>query len=397
MTSNNPLVPVITIQCDWNDVIRLPKEEAWISSKILNQTSVHDKLRTSVNMADKKIKIDFTDNYQYISHGNLNLVVKHIPSGLRVAFVAPTKVHNIHKKAVLSVAAAENSLAVSSCEEDKLLVWDSRTSEILLDLKGHGGPVYKCRFFPSGIVVLSSGADGSSRIWSAETGINPVTLKGHTMAITDVCIIDKGRNVITVGKDGTGKLWDVGQSNCLGNVLEGYGPINCCALATTEEVVPVENEREVGTGNKLLLVGCERGLIVCANVAKREVIYCKQFNSACNSCIVMDQTAIVGCADGKVFQMTVKEGTILKEWHESANPVLSITSLPNQLFIVGRQDGTCTVFSLYEAHSKIRVCLTGSDCDGIRDITFNGKWILTGCRDSNIRKYDFNQITVHYK
>lgn len=110
-------------------VCRLPNEEAWISSKFLNQTSVHDKLKTSVNKSDNKIKISFTDNYQYVSHGNLNLVVKHVPSGLRVAFVAPTKVHKVHKKAVLSVSTAENSLAVSSCEEDKLLVWDSRTSK----------------------------------------------------------------------------------------------------------------------------------------------------------------------------------------------------------------------------------------------------------------------------
>lgn len=72
--------------------------------------------------------------------------------------------------------------------------------EQLLDLKGHGGPVYKCRFFPSGIVVLSAGADGSCRIWSAESGINPVTLKGHKMAIMDVSIVDKGRNVISVSK-----------------------------------------------------------------------------------------------------------------------------------------------------------------------------------------------------
>lgn len=72
--------------------------------------------------------------------------------------------------------------------------------DILLNLKGHGGPAYKCRFFPSGIVVISIGADGSSRIWSAESGVNPVVLKGHTMAAMDVAIVDKGRNVITVSR-----------------------------------------------------------------------------------------------------------------------------------------------------------------------------------------------------
>ncbi|KAJ2948114.1 hypothetical protein O0L34_g9912 [Tuta absoluta] len=390
-------VPVVTIQCDWNDVIRLPKETAWISSKYLNANSLHEKLTTSLNSADGKVKINLPETYQYVSHGNLSLVIKHVRSGLKVAFVAPTKAHKVHDKAVLSVACAENATAVSSCEGDKLLVWDTRTSDILLDLKGHGGPVYKCRFFPSGIVVISAGADGSCRIWSAETGLNPVTLKGHVMSIADVCIVEKGRNVISVSKDGTAKLWDVGESRCIDNILEGHGPINTCDLATTTDAFEVENEREIGTSNKLLVVGCESGEVICAHVAKRLELYRKQLSAACNACIVVDQSVIVGCSDGKIYQLKLENGSQIKQWNESANPVLSMAALPNQMFIVGRQDGTCTIFSLQDAHNKTRVQLTGSDCDGIRDISFNGKWILTGCRDCNVRKYDFNQVVVHFK
>jgi WD40 repeat protein len=67
-------------------------------------------------------------------------------------------------------------------------------------LEGHVGDVYKCRFFPSGLVVLSGSADMQLKIWSAETGQCPVTLRGHTAAITDMCIVDKGRNIISVSK-----------------------------------------------------------------------------------------------------------------------------------------------------------------------------------------------------
>lgn len=391
---SNPL-PVITIQCDWNDIIRLPKGNAWITSKKLNENGVHDKLSTCMN--DGKVKIIFSDNYQYISHGPLSLVLKHIPSDLKVAFIAPSKAHKIHSKGVLSVAVAENALAVSSCEQDKLVVWDSRTGEVNLELKGHGGPVYKCRFFPSGIVVLSAGADGSCRIWSAESGINPVTLKGHRMAVCDTCIIERGRNVISVSKDGSAKLWDVGESKCLANVVEGHGQINCCAISTTSEQVEVENEREVGTNNKLLVVGCESGQVICSHVAKRAQVYTKQLDSACNTIIVLDQSVIVGCSDGKIVKLNLEDGSLLKEWHESASPVLSMVVLTNQLFVVGRQDGTCTVLTLDEGDSKIRVQLTGADCDGIRDLSFNGKWVFAGCRDSTVRKYDFNQINVHFK
>ncbi|KAI8438770.1 hypothetical protein MSG28_011161 [Choristoneura fumiferana] len=390
-------VPVVTIQCDWNEVVRLPKSEAWISSKKLHENSVHDKIKTSNN--DGKIKIEFTGNYQYVSHGNLNLVVKHISSGLKVAFVAPTKAYKVHDKGVLSVSASgsENALAISSCEGDKLLVWDSRTGEVILDLKGHGGTVYKSKFFNSGVVVISAGADGSCRIWSAENGANPVILKGHQMAICDISIIDVGRNIISVSRDGSAKLWDVGQAQCLDNIIEGHGQINCCSLATTPDESTVENEREVGTNNKLLLVGCESGLVVCAHVARREELFQKQLDSACNACIVLDQNLIIGCHNGKILLLNINTGEIIGELYESASPVLSLAALPNQMFAVGRQDGTCTVMSLQEAHSTTRVQLTGSDCDGIRDIAFNGKWIFAACRDCNVRKYDFNQVIVHYK
>lgn len=46
-------------------------------------------------------------------------------------------------------------------------------------------------------------------------------------------------------RDGLAKLWDVGESKCLGDVLQAQGPINCCALAETSDEITVEHEREV--------------------------------------------------------------------------------------------------------------------------------------------------------
>ncbi|GBO99764.1 Proteasomal ATPase-associated factor 1 [Eumeta japonica] len=210
----------------------------------------------------------------------------------------------------------------------KFVVWDSRTGEIILDLEGHGGPVYKCKLFPSGIVILSGGADGSCRIWSAESGICPVMLKGHTMAVNDLCIIDKGRNVVSVSRDGCAKLWDVGESKCLDNIVEGLGPLNCCTLTTTDDVIHVENPREVETGNKLLIIGCENGTLATYHVAKREQVICKQIDSACNSVIVVNNTIIVGCSDGKVVCHAM-----MRQLRREARPVprwqLCITPCPS--------------------------------------------------------------------
>ena len=47
------------------------------------------------------------------------------------------------------------------------------------ELTGHFGDVYTCRFFPSGIVVLTGGADMQLKIWSADKGLCAATLRGH--------------------------------------------------------------------------------------------------------------------------------------------------------------------------------------------------------------------------
>ena len=51
------------------------------------------------------------------------------------------------------------------------------------NLEGHVGDVYRCRFFPSGTVILTGGADTQLKIWSAENGQCAATLTGHKAGI----------------------------------------------------------------------------------------------------------------------------------------------------------------------------------------------------------------------
>ena len=47
-------------------------------------------------------------------------------------------------------------------------------------LRGHLGDVYTCRFFPSGVVILTGSADMQLKIWSAEDGACAATMRGHS-------------------------------------------------------------------------------------------------------------------------------------------------------------------------------------------------------------------------
>jgi len=46
-------------------------------------------------------------------------------------------------------------------------------------LSGHVGDIFTAKFFPSGLVVLSAGADTQLKVWSAETGACAATISGH--------------------------------------------------------------------------------------------------------------------------------------------------------------------------------------------------------------------------
>ena len=151
---------------------------------------------------------------------------------LSVTSPVPTAAHTDHRSwwctsfflhwhfhyQVLSLDVTPGGLAVSSDSEGKLKVWTTTNGEIRVgrqnpswqktywsepnivlqqdseanpvapcrfvfisqrDLEGHYGDVYSCRFFPSGVVVLSGGSDMQLKIWSAESGKCAATLTGH--------------------------------------------------------------------------------------------------------------------------------------------------------------------------------------------------------------------------
>ena len=65
----------------------------------------------------------------------------------------------------------------------------------------------KCRFFPSGLVVLSGGLDMTVRVFSVEYGKCVRTLMGHHGAVTDLGFIGTGNEVMSSSNDGTVKVW----------------------------------------------------------------------------------------------------------------------------------------------------------------------------------------------
>lgn len=321
----------------------------------------------------------------------------HSKSKCCTMFVAPGSIFSsIHKKSIVSLDTTSRGLAVSACTDNHLNVWDTTTGQICRTLVGHPGDVYQCRFFPSGIVILSGGADMQLKIWCAKKGECPVSLRGHTGPIMDVAIVDRGRNVVSVSKDGTARLWDCGKSACLGILAEMPSVINCCAIISVSNKVPLgepdepPSDREVATEDKVLVIGCEDGVLASVAIRSRKTISRKALLSAVN-CLapVNEETVAVGCHDGQVFLFDLAHlEKPLYSWYESNSPVLSLLCHTDGIF-VGRTDGTCTYLPFKDSEkSPKRLQLTGPEYDPIYDISTDGHAVYTACRDGTVRKYN---------
>ena len=149
---------------------------------------------------------------------------------------------------------------MSAASDGNVFLWETKTSEIrvtfniflssdfckyllgehffVLSFKkqrkfvGHASEVYCSRFFPSGVVVLTGGADMQLRVWCALTGNCAAILRaglggayaestatepgGHRAGVIDVDFIDRGRSVVALDRGGWLRLWDISTQVCIG-------------------------------------------------------------------------------------------------------------------------------------------------------------------------------------
>ncbi|CAL1290399.1 unnamed protein product [Larinioides sclopetarius] len=362
---------------------------AWVSCKEYGKNSIHGKL-TSVDSSENVLHtIQASDSFKVENITPVSLCLSHEDPNCKCEFFAPNKIFSrIHQKSVVSLDVTAE-LGVSVCSENKLLIWNAATGTVLRNLEGHVWDVYYCSFFPSGMVVLSAGADMQTKIWAADTGQCPRTLTGHTEAVTDAAVIDRGKNIVTVSKDGSARLWDCGSASCLHVLTKENGHINCCAVAPVDIDVGVpenpSNEKEVGTEGKLLLLGSESGFLKGVGLQSHQQIFKHQCESAVNCCCFISSNSVAfGTQDGKVWLFDLRARQPVTIWEESTSPVLCLIPVKNGVFC-GRGDGTCSYIPFL---SDKCIQLTGPGFDPVYCMSYNGSSIYTGCRDGLIRKYD---------
>jgi WD40 repeat protein len=88
-------------------------------------------------------------------------------------------------------------------------VWDARTGELLLDLKGHTETVWRVCFSADAQRLATGSVDRTAKVWDARTGQQLLTLRAHVDTVHGVCFSPDGERLVTGGWDTAAKVWDV--------------------------------------------------------------------------------------------------------------------------------------------------------------------------------------------
>ncbi|CAR98684.1 Protein CBG25234 [Caenorhabditis briggsae] len=268
----------------------------------------------------------------------------------------------------------------------------SAFTKILLDelrvLEGHIMDVYRCMYFPSGLVVLSGGMDMTVKIWGVDSGKCAATLKGHTQAVTGLGIIGVGREVLSCSNDGTARMWECRDSKTVKTWNFGKG--RCADLSVS--------------------VDCSRFAVICesnflsvidlhGDQVRRDIKLPSEPSALCFSNDEAGEIVFVGFEDGSVGAYNVAQQHLIGQIKTQKSSVKCLKYFCNRL-LVAFNDGGVFAYPIPSLPQKsgestdeseniisAEYELTGADCDPIYDIAIHKRSVYTCCRDGVVRMY----------
>ncbi len=113
----------------------------------------------------------------------------------------------------------------SASHDGTVKVWDARTGQESFTFKGHSGPVQSVAFSSDGQRLASASNDGAVKIWDAQTGRETLTLKGHSRAANSVAFSPDGQRLASASDDMTVKVWDVWTGQQMLTLKGHSGPV----------------------------------------------------------------------------------------------------------------------------------------------------------------------------
>lgn len=244
--------------------------------------------------------------------------------------------------------------------------------------KGHVGDIYFAKFFPSGKVVLSGGADTTLRVWDIldeDYDGTPVTmLKGHTQAVFEADFVDRGRNLVSCSRDGTTKLFDVPTQTVIASFSPSAGPIlstRVGSASTGSATAPAAagDSREVGTDGNLIALAAENGTAYIYDLRSRSLVSKFLIPAPEGAPFSMNRVSfhpsgllLTGDSLGRISAWDCRNpSAAASSFQRNTSPVTALISYGPNKFVAAQGDGSCFVWDLAQGSSTFQLCATDYD------------------------------------
>lgn len=388
----------LVIQHDWHLGLREPISQFFIGIKRsgaarteyfdVQITKLVDEYGFAVMPGEGIIKSTDFENLSLDMLKNLHVTFQ----GKTTIFVAPIseqKIEGLKSAPRCFDVSCTGSTYVTADSSGNLVVASAMRAEALRILKGHIMDIYRCTYFPSGLVVLTGGMDMTLKIWAVDTGECARTLKGHTQSVTGLGIIGVGREVLSCSNDGCARKWNCGSAETV--EAWSFQKGKCIDLA-----VSVDSSR--------FAVICEKNHLVVIDLhgekVRRDIQLPSEPNTLCFSGDEAGEVVFVGFDDGHVAAYNVSQKSLIGEIVTQKGSVNCLKYFCNRLIVAFNNGGVLAYQIPSSANQASGDCadtavniisaeyeLTGADSDPIYDMAIHGRSVYTVCRDGFVRMY----------
>nr|AAH88671.1 Unknown (protein for MGC:99093) [Xenopus laevis] len=392
------MAAMLSIQGDWDQVLREAEGEVWVSCKIPGKPTIRGSLTSKGISSDGVLEVTTSEEFVVQEVTKNKITISCPGENISSTFLSPyASFSNVHEKNVsyLDISSG-GDLGVSSSTDQTFKVWETHNAEVKSVLEGHTMDVFCCKFFPSGQEVLSGGLDSLVKVWSVNDGSCLATLKGHRGSILDIAVVADGQNVISSGQDGTARLWDSAQGSCISVVDDSYSPINAIAVGEVGNSVNLgsskeaPSDREVGTEGKLLILAREDKSLEGVSLHSRQSVFIFEGSDPFNCCTFISSVGVLaGDLNGNIFHVDIRNPkTAVETVSWSERPVLSLVPF-RDTYIASYGNGTCYIPSKGSDHV---LQLTGPQKQPVFQVAAWKKLVYSCCRDGFIRKYEIPDL-----
>ncbi len=251
----------------------------------------------------------FTNNNKKIAAGCGNNLILYDVLSLQT-----TGSYKIHDDDVTAIDYSFNELLLVTASKDSMVkVWDSANIGLLINLKGHTGPVMTAVFFPDAMKIVSGGKDSTVRIWNLLEKDSTKILRNHKNIVNHLSFSLTGKKLFTGGYDNIINIWNADK-------CEIEKSIKCSGIFNA--LSPEGSKAILSQGENIIILNLDSNYISASLSG----------HSSSVSAIALSRdyaVAASGSWDRSVKIWNVQDGRLLKTLNGHNDGVLSLSISPD--------------------------------------------------------------------